>query len=137
MFLIGFCFPLSGKDLVCVPEVEATNLRSLCNTLRSSISKSHDHTGAIDQSASPTKRSRLCKNTGREDLPKSRKSSKESKYNGMTNSLTISPTDTSWNCIPEDAFDLLYKLLDFNPVSRIPATQALEHSFLAKTQYHL
>jgi len=33
--------------------------------------------------------------------------------------------------IPDSAFDLLHRLLDLNPFSRITATDALKHPFIA------
>ncbi|CAH1785729.1 unnamed protein product [Owenia fusiformis] len=35
----------------------------------------------------------------------------------------------SWDNVPQDAYDLLYKLLDLNPHTRITAESALEHPF--------
>ncbi len=78
--------------------------------------------------APPTKKNRVCEDTSTtEDSHKSTNNLKQ--CNGSTNSN--SPTDTVWSQIPEDAFDLLYRLLDFNPLSRITATLAVDHSFLA------
>lgn len=36
---------------------------------------------------------------------------------------------TSWSGVPDSAFDLLRKLLDMNPFTRISADQALQHEF--------
>ena len=117
----------AGKDLVCVPPVDPTDLRTLCRKLRGSIQKSHSPTNnTTEYVAPPTKKNRVCESTTTTgDSHKSTKNPKQ--CNGSTNSST----DTVWSQIPEDAFDLLYKLLDFNPLSRITAALAVDHSFLA------
>ena len=38
--------------------------------------------------------------------------------------------ERSWRSVPDSAFDLLSRLLDLNPHSRITADQALKHPFL-------
>lgn len=41
---------------------------------------------------------------------------------------------TSWANIPDSAYDLLKKLLDMNPFTRITADQALQHAFFSSSQ---
>ena len=38
-------------------------------------------------------------------------------------------TSGGWNDVPEAAYDLLRRLLDLNPFTRISAEQAMEHEF--------
>lgn len=40
----------------------------------------------------------------------------------------------SWANIPDSAYDLLKKLLDMNPFTRITADQALQHEFFSSSQ---
>ena len=39
----------------------------------------------------------------------------------------------SWKNIPKSAFDLLYRLLDLNPVTRITAEDALQEPFFTES----
>ena len=122
----------AGKDLVCVPEVEPADLKSLCTSLRRTLSKSQESSsGNTEHLAPPSKRSRLSSKQTLPvnlDSPKIRKKSSQSKVGGAAEK--DNSVDTTWSQIPDEAFDLLYKLLDFNPSTRITAAQALDHAFL-------
>ena len=37
---------------------------------------------------------------------------------------------SSWHCVPDEAYDLLGRLLDPNPHTRITAEEALQHPFI-------
>ena len=120
---------------MCVPEVEETNLKSLCTCLRRTLSKSQESSSgnhvSTEHLAPPAKKSRLSTKLTtamNSDSPKTKKNNSQSKM-GNPAEKTFS-VDSSWNQIPDEAFDLLYKLLDFNPSTRTTAVQALEHSFL-------
>ncbi|KAL8626024.1 hypothetical protein ACOMHN_012616 [Nucella lapillus] len=52
-----------------------------------------------------------------------------------TNKKSGSPPTLQWSEVPEDAVDLLARMLDPNPATRITAEQALASDFLAKGAY--
>lgn len=49
--------------------------------------------------------------------------------NGCGGSLNTDTNLQGWNEVPDEAYDLLDKLLDLNPASRITAEEALLHPF--------
>lgn len=42
--------------------------------------------------------------------------------------------DRGWDRVPDEAYDLLDRLLDLNPLTRITAAQALEHPLFKDLQ---
>ena len=50
-----------------------------------------------------------------------------------TNSATNVETEKSWRNIPDSAFDLLRRLIDLNPYTRITAEEALKHPFFTES----
>ena len=41
----------------------------------------------------------------------------------------VEKDERGWDRVPDEAYDLLDRLLDLNPSTRIPAAQALQHPF--------
>ncbi|XP_005171219.1 cell division cycle 7-related protein kinase isoform X3 [Danio rerio] len=105
-----------GKSIVCSRELPRLDLRILCETLRglrswddaslpAEFQASHNPAEEKEEAESPALKStgsRLCR------------SSAELKEIG-------------WDRVPDEVYDLLDKLLDLNPATRITASTALQH----------
>uniref|UniRef100_A0A8C2V641 Cell division cycle 7-related protein kinase n=1 Tax=Chinchilla lanigera TaxID=34839 RepID=A0A8C2V641_CHILA len=125
-----------GKSILCSKEVPAQDLRKLCERLRSLDSNipklasdtqrcpSHDSTFSekTDHKASYI--------TQRSQAQPSRDSLYKGDNNGWRNHFDENKTNLEgWDEVPDEAYDLLDKLLDLNPASRITAEEALLHPF--------
>ena len=143
---------VSGKELICVPEVEPVDLRELCVRLRTPLIL-HRQSPDSDFEPSPVKKKRLCngdltpsdhRHSSSGTRPPNRKCPRRS-TNAMSNSVShdksekstvstsphfIPEVQDSWDNVPDSAFDLLYRCLDLNPATRITAEVALQHSFI-------
>ncbi|XP_031193024.1 cell division cycle 7-related protein kinase isoform X3 [Mastomys coucha] len=123
----------SGKSILCSKDVPAQDLRALCERLRgldstapkSAIgppgSVSHDPAASesTDQKASHGQASQA-------------QYSEDSLYkrdsDGWRSHLRdCTASSEGWDSVPDEAYDLLDKLLDLNPASRITAEAALLH----------
>lgn len=127
------------------------NLKKLCQSLRTSLHQSSD----IESFKSPSKRLRLCNGEsvtpdnepGKYSTPLRssgrRKGSKKSnsatskttpgrspKASKMDSQKEPSSNTSSWENVPESAYELLNRCLDLNPATRITAEQALSHPFI-------
>ncbi|XP_064371998.1 cell division cycle 7-related protein kinase isoform X2 [Dromaius novaehollandiae] len=119
-----------GKSVLCTQDVPAQNLRTLCEKLRgtnssSSRSKGDKHTTSVNDLALPAAIDKQCapKTCGKEIQHL------QSCQEG-DGALEIKATDMKgWDKVPDDAYDLLDKLLDLNPATRITAKEALLHPF--------
>lgn len=90
--------------------------------------------------APPSKRSKLC--NSKETHSRSQESPKRQFAQQCSNDTDDSVQRTveeleinldsidSWTKLPQSTYDLLYRLLDFNPLTRITAAESLEHAFL-------
>uniref|UniRef100_A0A8B9F2S4 non-specific serine/threonine protein kinase n=1 Tax=Amazona collaria TaxID=241587 RepID=A0A8B9F2S4_9PSIT len=116
-----------GKSVLCTQVVPAQNLRTLCEKLRgthSSCMRSQDEvpSKAGNDSALPDK---LC---APEPLGKQIQQLKSFQEGDCA--LEMKATDMKgWDQVPDEAYDLLDKLLDLNPATRITAKEALLHPF--------
>ncbi|XP_029332760.1 cell division cycle 7-related protein kinase isoform X3 [Mus caroli] len=125
----------TGKSILCSKEVPAQDLRALCERLRGL-----DSTTPRSASGPPGNTSydpAASKNT---DHKASRvqaaqaQYSEDSLYKRDSDGYWSHPRDCAsnsegWDSVPDEAYDLLDKLLDLNPASRITAEAALVHSF--------
>ena len=63
------------------------------------------------------------------------------KLRGLKTQLRKVPTDTDmvagWYDVPDSTYDLLLKLLDLNPLTRITAEEALTHTFFEDVQANM
>ncbi|KAM4873044.1 cell division cycle 7-related protein kinase isoform 2-T2 [Thomomys bottae] len=125
-----------GKSILCSKEVPAQDLRKLCERLRGlpshtpklacdtrghtssnpAFSEKIDHKALYPKDASQVQHpeNSLCKGD----------------RNGHRSGLGEYATNSEgWDKVPDEAYDLLDKLLDLNPASRITAQEALLHPF--------
>ncbi|XP_012873826.1 PREDICTED: cell division cycle 7-related protein kinase isoform X1 [Dipodomys ordii] len=125
-----------GKSILCSKEVPAQDLRKLCERLRGlpsntstlasdtqghaspnpAFSEKTDHKALYLKHASQMQQSEnfLCKGD----------------HNGHRSRFGEYTTNSEgWDEVPDEAYDLLDKLLDLNPASRITAEEALLHPF--------
>ncbi|XP_004473090.1 cell division cycle 7-related protein kinase isoform X1 [Dasypus novemcinctus] len=121
-----------GKSILCSKEVPAQDLRKLCERLRGIDSKTSKLTSEIQGPAShnPTLSEEIDHKASHIHTPQAQHSGSslhKGDSNGCFNEDTINLE--GWDEVPDDAYDLLDKLLDLNPASRITAAAALLHPF--------
>ncbi|XP_018586365.2 cell division cycle 7-related protein kinase isoform X2 [Scleropages formosus] len=88
-----------GKAVLCSHELPTQDLRTLCERLRGTQPSAEDKVKDLD---SLDKQHPLDRGTTEEDK-------------------------RGWDCVPNAVYDLLDKLLDLNPATRITAPKALHH----------
>ncbi|EOA96363.1 Cell division cycle 7-related protein kinase, partial [Anas platyrhynchos] len=119
-----------GKSILCTQVVPAQNLRALCEKLRgtnSSCSRSQPDVPikSVNDSALPVEIDKQC---APETLGKEIQYLKGCQEGDGASE--IKATDMKgWDQVPDEAYDLLDKLLDLNPATRITAKEALLHPF--------
>ncbi|XP_035188669.1 cell division cycle 7-related protein kinase isoform X2 [Oxyura jamaicensis] len=119
-----------GKSILCTQVVPAQNLKALCEKLRgtnSSCSRSQPDVPikSVNDSALPIEIDKQCA----PETP-----GKEIQYlkgcQEVDGTSEIKAADMKgWDQVPDEAYDLLDKLLDLNPATRITAKEALLHPF--------
>lgn len=123
-------FSSLGKSILCTQVVPAQNLRALCEKLRgtnSSCSRSQPDVPikSVNDSALPVEIDKQC---APETLGKEIQYLKGCQEGD--GAFEIKATDMKgWDQVPDEAYDLLDKLLDLNPATRITAKEALQHPF--------
>lgn len=138
-----------GKAVVCSRELPRQDLRTLCETLRGRRPSPDDEVTPVPEAAThhhkiqddtPTHRPTEFKQhkdgageTLSSNLPKHKKQSgsKETinrlaKQSSVTG-VKAEEDERGWDSVPDEAYNLLDKLLDLNPRTRITAAQALQH----------
>ncbi|XP_054387266.1 cell division cycle 7-related protein kinase isoform X3 [Pongo abelii] len=126
----------TGKSILCSKEVPAQDLRKLCERLRGMDSNTPKLTSDVQGHASHQpaisektdhKASHLIQTPPGQysgnSLKKGDSNSCEHCFDEYNTNLE------GWNEVPDEAYDLLDKLLDLNPASRITAEEALWHPF--------
>ena len=158
MSLSLFAPLIAGKELTTSPEIPACNLRTLCQSLRASlVSQDHCETrhspvNHVDirspDAAKPgsctddllmtcSKRLKLDEDTPTKPngtpTTIAQQCSKESVHSGCHGSSAghVHCTIAVWGEVPQSAYDLLHRCLDLDPFTRITATEALKHPFMA------
>ncbi|KAK1790721.1 hypothetical protein P4O66_014579 [Electrophorus voltai] len=107
-----------GKAVVCSRELPQLDLRILCETLRGV------HPCEEDSLPTEFQASRHPADT-KQDLTDSETQSSQSHTDSIKS--TGWSRDGGWDSVPDDMYDLLDKLLDLNPATRITAAMALRH----------
>nr|XP_010342167.1 cell division cycle 7-related protein kinase isoform X2 [Saimiri boliviensis boliviensis] len=126
-----------GKSILCSKEVPAQDLRKLCERLRGMDSNTPKLTGdALQGPAShqPTFSDKTDRKASHLTQTPPGQYSGNSFKKGDSNSCgrcfdEYTTSLEGWNDVPDEAYDLLDKLLDLNPASRITAEEALLHPF--------
>ncbi|XP_069900485.1 cell division cycle 7-related protein kinase isoform X2 [Globicephala melas] len=125
-----------GKSILCSKEVPAQDLRKLCEKLRGVNSNTPKLTSDIQEltSQDPAFSEKMDhKGAHLIQTPKAQHSGNslcKGDSNGCGGNIDESPTNLEgWDEVPDAAYDLLDKLLDLNPASRITAEEALLHPF--------
>ncbi|XP_037260377.1 cell division cycle 7-related protein kinase isoform X3 [Falco rusticolus] len=119
-----------GKSILCTQVVPAQNLRTLCERLRgtnSSCERSESEVPrqSVNDAALPVTVDNSC---APETLGKKIQHLKS--FQEGDGALEMKATDMKgWDQVPDEAYDLLDKLLDLNPATRITAKEALLHPF--------
>ncbi|KAL4687191.1 hypothetical protein H8959_019319 [Pygathrix nigripes] len=125
-----------GKSILCRKEVSAQDLRKLCERLRGMDSNTPKLTSDIQGSASHQpaisektdhKASRLIQTPPRQYSGNLFKKGDSNSCGCCFDEYTTNLE--GWNEVPDEAYDLLDKLLDLNPASRIAAEEVLLHPF--------
>lgn len=124
-----------GKSILCSKEVPAQDLRTLCERLRGPDSANPK--SAVDPPGNTGHHPAASESTDHKapHAPASpAQHSEDSLYKRGSGGGRRHPRDRTanpegWDSVPDDAYDLLDKLLDLNPASRITAEAALVHPF--------
>uniref|UniRef100_G1U0F0 Cell division cycle 7-related protein kinase n=1 Tax=Oryctolagus cuniculus TaxID=9986 RepID=G1U0F0_RABIT len=125
-----------GKSILCSKEVPAQDLRKLCERLRGTDSNTPKLTSDTQGPASPDQT--LSEKTDHKasyliqtpQVQPSGNSLHAKDSNGCARHFDECTTNLDgWDEVPDEAYDLLDKLLDLNPASRITAEEALLHPF--------
>ncbi|KAF6107917.1 cell division cycle 7 [Phyllostomus discolor] len=128
-----------GKSILCSKEVPAQDLRKLCEKLRGIETNAPKLTGDTQGSAhDPTVSEKTDHKASHlkqaPQAPHSGNSVCKAHRNGCGGCFDANTTNLEgWDKVPDEAYDLLDKLLDLNPASRITAEEALLHPFFKDT----
>ncbi|KAL8178333.1 UNVERIFIED_CONTAM: Cell division control protein 7 [Gekko kuhli] len=125
-----------GKSILCSKEVPAQDLRKLCERLSGKSINSDISTG--DTQVSPSREhtlpaeisnsSEFVSQTPQQYIQYQKKNCHEG--DGMNARTSGKVADLKgWDNVPDEAYDLLDRLLDLNPATRITAKDALLHPF--------
>ncbi|XP_019386668.1 PREDICTED: cell division cycle 7-related protein kinase isoform X2 [Crocodylus porosus] len=121
-----------GKSILCTKEVPAQDLRILCERLRGTNKSTGDmHTNPSYELALPveTDKVEFGSRTVRKEIHHLKDSHCEN-GDGIDIKIREKLMHTKgWDRVPDEAYDLLDKLLDLNPATRITAKEALMHPF--------
>ncbi|XP_043855328.1 cell division cycle 7-related protein kinase isoform X2 [Dromiciops gliroides] len=118
-----------GKSVLCSKEVPAQNLRTLCERLRGTPSL------AVEKQETHAHESTLSLGSDQQlKLPLQMECPGSSFHEDGRAASGVSMREPQasvkgWDQVPHEAYDLLDKLLDLNPATRITAQEALVHPF--------
>uniref|UniRef100_A0A8C4W069 Cell division cycle 7-related protein kinase n=1 Tax=Gopherus evgoodei TaxID=1825980 RepID=A0A8C4W069_9SAUR len=125
-----------GKSILCTKEVPAQDLRTLCERLRGTNSSCTKTTSDVHTNYfyEPALAADTDKKVEFAPQPPGEKIQALKNCHEGNNGLEIKVTEKAadlkgWDRVPDEAYDLLDKLLDLNPATRITAKEALLHHF--------
>nr|XP_004653732.2 cell division cycle 7-related protein kinase isoform X2 [Jaculus jaculus] len=124
-----------GKSILCSKEVPAQDLRKLCEQLRGLEpqtdklpSDTQGHASCDPPLSENTDHNACLPQMSQAQLTGTSLQTGDS--NGLRGHFDAHTTNSrGWDQVPDEAYDLLDKLLDLNPASRITAEAALLHPF--------
>ena len=145
-----------GKRLICNPDIPPLNLKELCSSLRAGLPSGEGRGHSDDQTAADMGKVPWASAHGESDEKEEEERSRDLCVGPTKKRKTSSKTRTkppesashprdhheeigagsregslssssSWNQVPESAYDLLHACLDLNLFTRITAEQALSH----------
>nr|XP_008107467.1 PREDICTED: cell division cycle 7-related protein kinase isoform X2 [Anolis carolinensis] len=124
-----------GKSILCSKEIVAQDLRKLCERLRGNSTSFDNSTGDVQikpqESALPAEISNAFE-ASLQGPQKHIHYQKQHHHGGDGRDVRITEKGADpkgWDNVPDEAYDLLDKLLDLNPATRITAKDALLHPF--------
>ncbi|XP_070795504.1 cell division cycle 7-related protein kinase isoform X2 [Pituophis catenifer annectens] len=125
-----------GKSILCSKEIPAQDLKKLCERLRGKTTSFDNSAGDVQMN--PSQEFALPIGIGNASDSALQASKKHTQYqkqstheDGGKEKKTIQklPESKGWDRVPNSAYDLLDKLLDLSPATRITAKDALLHPF--------
>ncbi|XP_070830187.1 cell division cycle 7-related protein kinase [Chaetodon trifascialis] len=133
-----------GKAVVCSRELPRQNLRTLCETLRGRRPSPDDEVTPppeANKGSTASRRHKIQDDTPTRPTEGTFKQHKERagetvrEHSGSTETTKqssetdckVAEDERGWDRVPDEAYDLLDRLLDLNPATRITAAQALQH----------
>ncbi|XP_041658491.1 cell division cycle 7-related protein kinase isoform X3 [Cheilinus undulatus] len=140
-----------GKAVVCSRELPRQDLRTLCETLRGRRPSPDDEVTPLPEAntdSAATHRHKIHEETpthrpaektskqhidgAGETLPHTQKQSQSPGIAHLAKQSSamdckVEDDERGWDKVPDEAYDLLDRLLDLNPATRITAAQALQH----------
>uniref|UniRef100_A0A2H6NDV1 non-specific serine/threonine protein kinase n=1 Tax=Micrurus carvalhoi TaxID=3147026 RepID=A0A2H6NDV1_9SAUR len=125
-----------GKSILCSKEIPAQDLKKLCERLRGKTTSFDNSAGDVQMN--PSQEFSLSVGIGNASDSALQASKKHMQYqkqsiheDGGKEKKTIQKASDpkGWDRVPNSAYDLLDKLLDLNPATRMTAKDALQHPF--------
>lgn len=140
-----------GKAVVCSRELPRQDLRTLCETLRGRRPSPDDEATPLPEAnndSTGTRRHKIQDDTPthrptkgtitqhKDEADQTPSHHQEHSQSTGTDRLATQSSETvhkveedegGWDRVPDEAYDLLDRLLDLNPATRITAAQALQH----------
>lgn len=119
-----------GKSIVCSRELPRQDLRVLCETLRGRRPSPDDDVTPLPQTSAPPKTKIPDETPTHRPAEESIKHTASSKHLDVGDEEAVSmetEDERGWDVVPDEAYELLDRLLDLNPVTRITAADSLKH----------
>ncbi|KAK7945330.1 hypothetical protein WMY93_001058 [Mugilogobius chulae] len=119
-----------GKSIVCSRELPRQDLRVLCETLRGRrLSPDDDVTPLPQNNSTVSKETQVPDETPTHRPTLKQEIKKSNRTPRHPEAVTMeTEDDRGWGGVPDEAYQLLDRLLELNPATRITAADALTHA---------